>query len=261
MAPDPGSGPHTSSNAFARQRDRTVLWLLERHPATAGMLAEIRLFPSAKKAGRRLYRLAKRGQVRLLGTVSLKAGRPEHVYGKGRWKADNLLHEVQLTHVLLRTHAEEVRRGPGEVDPELLPDAELSINGDRYLLELDRGTVSYADVVRRRFARYRFCRDLVLWVCPSGSRAEGLRRHADIVRETALFTTLDQALADPHAAIWVDADGGRAALPRARMRREKPDPEPVANPGAFAPPGGGGAAPFCSGGDAWQADHEEYESP
>src|SRR5438876_1120137 len=94
----------SNGNAVARSRDAAVLWLLARHPATAAMLVGIGLFPNRRKAGKRLRRLVQRKRLRLLGTVSLKGGRPEHVYGKGRWNATNLHDEVQLTRVCLRIH-------------------------------------------------------------------------------------------------------------------------------------------------------------
>ena len=83
-----------SSNAFARERDRKVLWLLERHPATAGILVQLGIFPSRKKASKRLARLAKRKYLLFHGTASIKGGGPEQVYGRGFWKADNLAQEV-----------------------------------------------------------------------------------------------------------------------------------------------------------------------
>lgn len=214
MTAVPTTSSTRNNNRFARERDALILRLLDHHPATASMLASIGLFPTRKKASERLARLTKRGRVRLLGTVSLGDGRPQHVYGRGRCKRDNLLHEVQLTRVCLRIQAEEVRRGSGEVDGTLLPDAELVINGKQYFLEMDCGTMSYSQVVRDRFLKYRFAEQLVLWVCPTDARREGLRRHAEMNRATALFTTFAEAVTNPHAPIWVDFDGGRAALPR-----------------------------------------------
>lgn len=183
------------------------------------MLVEIGLFPVRRRASRRLRRLVERKQLRLAGTVSLKDGRPEHVYCRyaRQVKVDNLAHEVQLSRVCFRIHADEVRRGPGEVDAALRPDAELWIDGRRYLLEFDTGKMGIQSVVRKRFAAYQSCRDFVLWVCATRSRMEGLRGHAREIRETALFTTLDRALHDPHAPIWIDFDGGCAALPRGGM--------------------------------------------
>jgi hypothetical protein len=211
-----------SSNAFGRERDAQILWLLERHPATAEMLVGIGFFGSKARAAKRLKRLVEKKQVCIAGTVSLKDGRPQHIYCRCRWlKADNLLHEVQISRVCFRIHADAVRRGPGDVDRDLRPDAELVIGGRRYLLEFDHGTMSYQVVVQTRFEKYRACHDLVLWVCATQARMEGLRKLAEMIRETALFTTLDLALRDPHAVIWTDFDGLTAALPRAQQSGPK----------------------------------------
>ncbi len=245
MAADQSAGRHKGGGLITGKRDAAVLWLLERHPATAAMLAEIGLFPNRKKASKRLRRLAQQCQVRRLGTVSLKNGRPEHAYARGRWKTDNLLHEVLLTRLCLKIHADEVRRGPDEVDAYLRPDAELAIGGQRYCLEMDCGTMSYPDIVRKRFAKYRTSNQLVFWVCPSEARKEGLRRRAAMIREVALFTTLDQALVRPHAAIWVDADGARAALPRSGWTGDQveylPRPNGGDKLGSLSPPASGHA--------------------
>ncbi len=215
MATPPDTHRQHRSNAFARQRDARILWLLESHPATAGMLVAIGLFGSKARARRRLRRLVEQRRLRHVGTVRLEGGQWQHVYCRCRWvRPDALLHEVQLSRLCFRMHADEVRRGPDEVDRDLRPDAELLIGNHRYLLEFDHGTVSYQEIVQERFAKYLACPDVVLWVCHTPARMEGLRRRADMIRQTALFTTLDLALVDPHAAIWMDFDGETAALPR-----------------------------------------------
>jgi len=53
------------------------------------------------------------------------------------------------------------------VDATLRPDAELVIAGRRFYLEMDGGTMGYAEVVRKRFTRYRAPQDFVLWVSRS----------------------------------------------------------------------------------------------
>jgi hypothetical protein len=218
--------PHTherqSSNAFARQRDAQILWLLERHPATAGMLVEVGIFTSKSRASRRLYRLVQRKKLRIAGTVALKDGRPEQVYCRSRWvKPDTLTHEVQISRLCFKIHADDIRRGPAEVDAFLRPDAELVIDGRRFLFECDRGTMSYQTVAEKRLVKYTFTTDSVLWVCSTPTRMEGLRSRAGIIRGTALFTTMDQALRNPHAAIWINCDGECVALPRANGRSAK----------------------------------------
>src|SRR5688572_6546499 len=133
MATIPNTHRPENNNAFARLRDGRILWLLERHPTTARMLVEIGFFRTKARASKRLRRLVERKKLRLVGTVSMSDGRPEHVYARGMHvKADNVLHEVQVSRVCFEIDADEVRRGPGEVDPALRPDAELLINGQRY---------------------------------------------------------------------------------------------------------------------------------
>lgn len=203
-----------NSNAFGRQRDAMLLWLLARHPATAAMLVSVGLFRTKTRASRRLHRLVGKQQLRIAGTACLKDGRPEQVYCTGQLKADTLLHEVLISQLCFKTFVDEVHRGEGEVDSYLRPDAELIINTQRFLLEIDRGTSSYDAIVQTRYAKYRTCRDFVLWVCPTQARMEGLRSRAGMIREIALFTTVDRALSNPHAPIWVDVDGAAATLPR-----------------------------------------------
>ena len=206
-------GPPASSNAFARVRDDRVCWLLETHPVTAAMLVGSGWFPSKNKALKRLRRLVARRKVRLVGTVCRKAGRPEHVYCRWRVKPDQLLHEVLLTELCFRLDAGHILRGPHATNPRYRPDAELAINGRTYYLELDRGTMSYAQIAGR-FRKYEGCEHFVLWVCSSEERAEGMRRRAQAIRATALFTTFVEASASPHGDVWRDYQGSRAALPR-----------------------------------------------
>jgi hypothetical protein len=207
-------GPARSSNDLARERDARVCWLLEQHPVTADMLLRLGLFPNRAKALKRLRRLAEKKQVRLVGMVSRKAGRPEHVWCRWTPAAQHLLHEVELTELCLRLFASEIRRGPHVADHHVLPDAEIRINGELYYLELDRGSMSYAQLERQRFRKYEGCPHLTLWVCPTETRLEGMRRRAERLRATALFTTFAEALASPHGEVWRDVSGDRAALPR-----------------------------------------------
>ena len=214
MPPPPLSvGTPDESVRFGRERDARIRWLLDMHPVTAAMLVALQWFPSKGKALRRLNRLVQRGQVRLVGTVCRKDGRPEHVFARTRIKADSVLHELQLTELCLRLDAGRIVRGPMAVDRHLRPDAEVWINGCRYLLENDRGSMGYAQI-EQRFRAYSGCADLVLWVCSSAERAEGLCQRAAGIRHTALFTTMAEALATPHGPIWRDYAGGTAALPR-----------------------------------------------
>lgn len=206
-------GTPQESMSFARERDARVCRLLESHPVTAAMLVGLRWFPTKTKALKRLRRLVKRQLIRLVGTVCRKAGRPEHVYCRYRPKADSLLHEVELTELCLRLAAGRIDRGPQAVDRTLRPDAELWINGQPYFLELDRGTMGYAQI-QRRFRVYEATRDFALWVCSTPDRRDDFRARAEGIRHVALFTTIADALRDPHEPIWIDYAGGRTSLPR-----------------------------------------------
>lgn len=214
--PDPSVAAGRNWNRFARVRDAKVLWLLGSHPMTAAHLVRVGLFPTAKKARRRLRRLAERHRVKLAGTVHRHPGRPEHVFCRWRPSPQTLRHEVELTDVCLRLHVGRIARGPGATDPHLLPDAELWVNGQRLLLEHDRGTTAVSRLARDRFAKYQACPDLSLWVCPTPARRDALRAAAQALRGTALFCTLPDLLADPHGSVWLDVTGGPAALPRER---------------------------------------------
>lgn len=219
----PHSGtPSARSNAFARERDARVLWLLGWHPVTAAMLVRIGWFPTRNKALRRLNRLVEKGRIRLVGTVRRKTGRPEHVFCRWRPKVDQLLHEVELTDLCLRLDAGRIFRGPRVTDAFVRPDAEVWINGRVYYLELDRATTGAGRIERDRFRKYEGCPHLSLWVCPTEARRESLRARAAAVRDGALFATLAEATSSPHSSVWIDFDGGRAALPREKAQGYEP---------------------------------------
>lgn len=213
MPPPPAFTTPRQSSAFGRARDARVGWLLARHPATAAMLVGLGWFPTPAKARRRLRRLAARRRVRVVGTVNRTGGRPERVFCRWRPKGDHLLHEVELTELCLRLDAGQILRGPHATDHAVRPDAEVWINGRVYYLELDRGTEGHAQVARR-LRVYEGVPHFVLWVCPTAARRDGLRARAGGLRATALFATRAEALAGPHRPVWLDVDGGRAALPR-----------------------------------------------
>lgn len=214
MATAPLPTEPRSSNAWARARDARLRWLLDLHPVTAAMLVTIGWFPSTNKAGKRLRRLVQKKQIRLVGTVCRNGGRPEHVYCRWLPKADQLLHEIELTELCFRLDAETIHRGPHVEDTLRGPDAEVWINGHRYCLELDRGSMRLGQIVSQRYRKYEGCLDLVLWVCPTEARRDTLRQRAESLRPIALFTTFAEALVSPHRDIWLDYQGERVALPR-----------------------------------------------
>lgn len=171
------------------------------------------LFPNEKACYRRLDTLRERGLLRLIGEVMIgDTGRPEKVFCNG-WKPkqDHLRHEVLLTDFLLLYPEAEVVRG-WSVDKRVRPDAEMTLFGRRFFVELDTGEQSYAQVQRRQRQAYADVQDFLLYVTMSERRLEGLLTHADQVKGIALFTTLDKAKSDPRGPIWVDGFGETAAL-------------------------------------------------
>jgi hypothetical protein len=159
-----------------------------------------------------LRRLVAKGRIRFVGTVYRALGRPEFVFCRWPVKEDNLRHEIELTDLCLRIDASEIRRGPHVTDTRIRPDAELSINGQTYYLEHDRGTMGYGQITNR-FGQYEGFPHFVLWVCSTPERREGLRTRAVALRHCALFTTFTEALRSPHDSIWLDFGGEKVALP------------------------------------------------
>src|SRR5437764_32615 len=80
--------------------------------------------------------------------------------------------------------------------------------GSRAAMRLGAGAVA------GRVVGYRYCPDVVMWVWRKAARNGGVRTAAAMLRETALFTTLQEALRNPHGPIWIAVEGERAALPR-----------------------------------------------
>src|SRR5438270_547801 len=124
-----------------------------------------------------------------------RLGRSQHVHHQvPRYRTDSgLLHSFTPRATSPRNPNSTTSR-PRAVNRHLRPDAELWTNGKLYYLELDRGTMGYAQL-ERRFRLYEGCPDLVLWVCSSQERLDRLRQRAERIRQVALFTTLAAALA------------------------------------------------------------------
>lgn len=194
-----------------RKRDAALIRLATRHVCrTKHFLGQ---FPSPQAAYRRVAKLREQGLLRLIATIMLAdAGRPEQIFCNGwRPKYDQLRHELLLTDFLLAYPDADTLRG-WAVNRRLRPDAEMTLDGYFYFVELDTGEQTYAQV-RRRQSRYLGTADYVLYVTQSDRRLEGLRRHAhDAVKRIALFTTLDAVLREPRGQIWIDAHGERTSI-------------------------------------------------
>ena len=177
---------------------------------TPSMLVWLKLFPSLRRAQARLKRMTELHLAESLGWVCLPGKSREKLYACFTVKGDNEQHEVEISAVVLRMACDSVTRGR-YVDPTYWADAELTINGQPYKLELDRDTMKESQI-KERYATYKDVDCPVLWVCPDRPRMEELMRLAK--NDRFMFTTFDLAVADPHAGIWLDLEGNYNPLQR-----------------------------------------------
>jgi hypothetical protein len=206
------AGPPRNTNP-TRTPDVSVCWLVSRHPVTASILVRIGLFSRNRKAGKRLRRLAEQRRIAFVGTINRGLGRPEHVYCGWRPQREDLFIEVQFTELLLRLHAGDLLRQSYVADTVIRPTAQAWIHGTEYYIELDRGTTELGALAERLLA-YERSPHRTLWICPTEDRCEALRRQAGSLAAPALFTTLADAVPNPHAEIWRTVSGAKEGLPR-----------------------------------------------
>jgi hypothetical protein len=192
-----------------RDRDTTIVQLATR--GVCRMRHFFRFFPSEKAAYRRIEKLQRQGRLRLVATVVLAdTGRPERIFCY-KPKYDQIRHELRLTDFLLCYPEADTLRG-WAVNRRLRPDAEMTMDGYFYNVELDTGEQTFAQV-RRRQRRYAGIEDFVLYVTTTEKRVEGLRRNAhEAVKRIALFATLTDVQRDPHGEVWIDCQGERTAI-------------------------------------------------
>ena len=194
-----------------RQRDEEIVRRATRHVCRTRHFFD--LFSSERAAYRRVEKLRKGELLRQVGELMVEdSGRPEKIYCNG-WKPkwDHLRHECLLTDFFLFGYPEaDVLRG-WLVNKRIRPDAEMTLEGVFYYVEMDTGQESYAQV-RRRQRNYAGVEDPVLYVTLSGDRREGLRKRGKAIASIGLFTTLDEVLECPRGDIWVDHDGGRVSI-------------------------------------------------
>ena len=107
----------------------------------------------------------------------------------------------------------KLRRGL-DVDAKVLPGAELKLNGVKFLVELDRGSMPHDRLVEERWPRYQGVSDFVLIVTSTHGRLQNMVENAKgtAFQGIALFTTLDAARQDACGEIWADCFGERASL-------------------------------------------------
>ncbi len=140
-----------------------------------------------------------------------KRGPPEIAYcNSWKPKSDQLRHEVLLTDLLLSYPSADVVRG-WKVDQRLRPDAEMTLDGRKFYVELDTGHLNHRRV-SDRLRNYQGVKDYLLFVTLSERRLPRLIADAQSVREIALFATLDAIMREPRGMIWIDAFGNRTSL-------------------------------------------------
>jgi hypothetical protein len=170
-------------------------------------------FPNAAVAYRRLAKLRKRGKLNHVGTVMFKDyGRPQDVYCG--WKPKDLKHEVLLTEFMLlyEEQAVDVKRG-FKVDKRFRADAEMTLSGAKFYVEMDTGTMRGYGRVEERWANYAGCDGTLLVVTVSQARLESLLKKSESVAQTAWFTVLELVRADPYGYVWMNSSGEEASLP------------------------------------------------
>ena len=164
--------------------------------------------------------MRQRGKIAFLGTVveGEFGGRPTHVYGDNNPGRRLLRHELKVTDALWHIPRENIIRG-NNVDAAVRADAEHELNGVRYFWELDTGSLTHSQVLRR-WQCYRDINEsmtafLLVVTCSERRMAGLIDRAKHAVGNVALFTTLRKIIDHtPYEEIWIDCSGRKAALPR-----------------------------------------------
>ncbi len=170
------------------------------------------MYPASYQTNHRyLNRQVEQGKLDVLGEVRGSNGRPKLIYGR-KCKCDNLLHEFELSAVLVHLEAEgwEWCRG-ASVNPRFRADAEIRRYGQVFRLELDRGT-RRRHSLQEQLERHAKSQDFVLYVVPSERRMREVKELGENLREQLLCTTFAKAAKDPFDEIWEDVYGHRTSL-------------------------------------------------
>lgn len=197
------------NNQLARERDQRAFDFLEIHAATAEQLVEAGIYPNVEKARERMARAVKRGQVRLIGYVQNAEGRDVKLFA--RFPVSKPQHEYEVTQLLLGAFVDSVARG--NLVDHRLADAELTINEFLLYLELDRGTMGYAEFIAR-LDKYKDWTGRLLVVMSSQVRIDGLLKRTQGLPNNFLFTTYDKARTDFHGQHWQTPEGVTVSVER-----------------------------------------------
>lgn len=139
-----------------------------------------------------------------------KKGRPLNLYAT--WKCPVPEHDFELSQILEAMAWPTALRGP-KVDKELLPDAELFIGNNRYLMEMDTGTMTQKKV-RARWKKLARSTDVVLVITSSQRRRKSLQSWSTLLRDRILIAVHEELKSTPWGPVWLDIEGGQHAIKR-----------------------------------------------
>ncbi len=152
------------------------------------------------------------GNIKVLGKVFGSKDKMVNVYG-WQCKADQLVHEAELSDILVHFEADGIPWCRGEdVDSEFRADADVREYGHVFHLELDRDT-ERRRALARRLQVYAKGSDFVLFVAPHDRRIKQVREIGSFLGDQLLLTTYAKASKDPFGKnVWEDIYGNKCSL-------------------------------------------------
>lgn len=147
---------------------KEILKRVEIHPCCTEHLLDI--CPNKPVLYKLIAGLRKRKQIKYEIPLRGENGRPRFLWCQRL--VNYPLHDKQLTDVLLKL---KVKCERWDVDKDLRPDAELTVNEELYYLEMDMGT-ERGRAIEDRLSVYETVGNSVLWVVPDEKRMEQLMR-------------------------------------------------------------------------------------
>jgi hypothetical protein len=179
---------------------------------TATILVRLHVFPSLRRAQRRLKQLEEKRLLKFLGYVSIPGHGTEKAYARKRMNTPQ--HNVELTYLLLPL----LMDGVDTDDEQYHSDSVVWIAGKVFRYEVDRDTENLKET-KRLMEKYDGVDRPVLWIAPDDTRKKELMRLSN--NPQFLFATFADALT-PHEPVWESKDGKKGSLPRGRADMSAP---------------------------------------
>jgi hypothetical protein len=158
--------------------------------------------------------MIRRREIKYVWYLPWGNGRPNRVLSNRNVERDKLLHEVLLTYVLLSLAY--VCRRLTDVDPELLPDAEIEVPDPvtrqvvRHFIELDTGSMRGRKIDDRLALWAEESDEPVLWIAMTEERRRSLR--ARDRNKNSLFAVWEEVVRNPHGEIWLNVSNQLVTL-------------------------------------------------